>query len=174
MPLVDALRISLCSLPVGTPGAISPGAEMFAGVLTAWLGTVLPSGSVGFAVSAAVALVTATLAVQAPGSRASATSALALCHALMRRDLMMTLPRRPARPHQGRVAPPASSPTDGQAIGYALVTRKLPSAAVSVITALPALHGVSPGTDHRMPRAGRGPRTTRARVPWPGRGQWRP
>src|SRR3954468_9765797 len=154
MPLVDALRISLCSLPVGTPGAISPGAEMFAGVLTAWLGTVLPSGSVGFAVSAAVALVTARLAVPPRARSARGPTALALCHALMRRDVMMTLPRRPGRPPQGRVAPPASSPTDGQAIGYALVTGKPPSAAVSVITALPALHGVSPGTDHRMPRAG--------------------
>src|SRR3954452_8227972 len=137
MPLVEALRMSLCSLPVGTPGAISPGAEMFAGFLTAWLGTVLPSGSVGLVVSAAVALVTARLAGQAPDSNASGTSALAFCHALMRRDVMMTLPCRPGRPPRGRVAPPASSPTDGRAIGYAQVTRKLPRAAVSAITALP-------------------------------------
>src|SRR4051794_9288591 len=98
MPIVDALRISLRSLPAGAPGAISPGAEMFAGSLTAWLGTVLPSGSVGLGGSAAVAFVTARLAVQAPESSASGTSAVAFCHAEVRRAVMMTLPCRPGRP----------------------------------------------------------------------------
>src|SRR6476620_6219080 len=106
MPFVEALLIILCSLPVGTPGAISPGAEMFAGTFTGWLGTVLPSGSVGFVVSAAVALVTARLAVQAPDSSARGTRAVAFCHALMRRDVMMSLPCQPGRPPLG----PGSSP----------------------------------------------------------------
>src|SRR5438874_922439 len=128
MPLVEALRISCCSLPVGTPGAISPGAEMLAGVFTGWLGTVLPSGSVGFKVSAAVALVTARLAVQAPESNARGTRAVAFCHALMRRDVMMSLPCQPGRPPLGPGRSPRIITNGCGTVGLRLGNRKFPSA----------------------------------------------
>ena len=97
MPLVEALLMSLSSLPDGTPGATSPGAEMFAGLSTALDGTELPSGSVEASVSVAEALDTARLVVQAPDSRASGTRAVAFCHVVMRVLVMSSaLPCRPA------------------------------------------------------------------------------
>src|SRR5436190_3498761 len=73
MPLVEAFLMSLSSLPAGTPGATSPGAEMFAGLSTAFAGTELPSGNVAASESVAEALCTARLVVQAPDSRARGT-----------------------------------------------------------------------------------------------------
>src|SRR3954453_17118026 len=91
MPLVEALLMTCCSLPLGTPGASSPGAEMLAGSLTACDGTWLPSGSWPPLSSAAVALVTAKLAVHAPDRTASGTSAVAFCQVVMRLLVMSVI-----------------------------------------------------------------------------------
>src|SRR5690349_2123667 len=105
MPLVEALLTTSSSLPFGTPGATSPGAEMLAGCSTASEGTLLPSGRDAAAVSSsavseAVALETARLAVQAPERSASGTRAVAFCQVVMRLLMVVDLSllaRRPVR-----------------------------------------------------------------------------
>src|SRR5688500_13982596 len=87
MPFVEAVEMTWSTLPAGTPGAISPGLETLAGASMAPVGSDVPSGRVPGESPAAVALDAARLAVQAPESRASGTSAVAFCHVFVRLDI---------------------------------------------------------------------------------------
>ena len=71
--------------PARMPGAISPGTLTLAGASMASLGRLVPSGSRCSSEAAlAVDVAPARLAVQAPDSSASGTSAVAFCHVIRR------------------------------------------------------------------------------------------
>src|SRR3954452_20154693 len=75
IPPADAPARTSSAEPLGTPGAISPGVDTLAGALMALAGTFARSGSLRCWASADAERVTVRLAVQAPDSRASGTSA---------------------------------------------------------------------------------------------------
>ncbi len=80
MPWAEAARTTWSAEPVGTPGAISPGAEIDAGWRTGPSGRREPSGRRTAVSPAAVAVGATMLAVQAAESTASGTRAVARCH----------------------------------------------------------------------------------------------
>ena len=82
MPEVEAVAMIWAASALPTPGPSRLPSETLAGASMAWVGTLVPSGRVGSGRSPAAAegaLTPAMLAVQAADSRASGTSAVALC-----------------------------------------------------------------------------------------------
>src|SRR6478672_3189791 len=110
MPLVEASAMTWSAPPFGTPGAISPGPDTLAGALTAWSGTLVPSGSVPSWPSALAEPVMVRLVVQAPDSSASGTRAVAFWKVVKRLcdDIRSLLPIHPAGRADSRLLPVCS------------------------------------------------------------------
>src|SRR4051812_23336934 len=86
MPLEEAPETTESADPSGTAGAITPGTGTLAGASIAFAGTFVPSGRVPLPspVPDAVALELTRLAVHAPDSSASGSSAIDFCRGVSR------------------------------------------------------------------------------------------